>query len=80
MTGPFSAGEPNAPAAPPPWGYPRFVDILTVREMTGKGVRVEFVKESLTFTEEDSAMDTLLLSMLGWSSRHTTAQTTSMLS
>jgi len=36
-----------------------------VRELTGKGVRVEFVKESLAFTGEDSAMNTLLLSMLG---------------
>ena len=36
-----------------------------VRELTGKGVRVEFVKESLTFTGDDSAMGTLLLSMLG---------------
>lgn len=36
-----------------------------VRELTGKGVRVEFVKEGLTFTGDDSAMNTLLLSMLG---------------
>ena len=36
-----------------------------VRELTSKGVRVEFAKESLTFTGEDSAMNTLLLSMLG---------------
>ena len=36
-----------------------------VRELTGHGVRVEFVKESLTFTGEDSPMNTLLLSMLG---------------
>jgi DNA invertase Pin-like site-specific DNA recombinase len=36
-----------------------------VRELTGQGVRVEFVKESLTFTGDDSAMNTLLLSMLG---------------
>ncbi|MFE5708116.1 recombinase family protein [Rhodococcus koreensis] len=36
-----------------------------VRELTGKGVRVEFVKESLTFTGDDSPMNTLLLSMLG---------------
>jgi DNA invertase Pin-like site-specific DNA recombinase len=36
-----------------------------VRLLTGKGVRVEFVKESLSFTGEDSAMNTLLLSMLG---------------
>lgn len=36
-----------------------------VRELTGRGVRVEFVKESLTFTGEDSPMNTLLLSMLG---------------
>jgi DNA invertase Pin-like site-specific DNA recombinase len=36
-----------------------------VRELTGRGVRVEFVKESLTFTGDDSPMNTLLLSMLG---------------
>ena len=37
-----------------------------VRELTGHGVRVEFVKESLTFTgDDDSPMNTLLLSMLG---------------
>jgi DNA invertase Pin-like site-specific DNA recombinase len=36
-----------------------------VRELTGQGVRVEFVKESLTFTGEDSPMNSLLLSMLG---------------
>ena len=36
-----------------------------VRTLTGKGVRVEFVKESLTFTGEDSPMATLLLSVLG---------------
>nr|WP_255800886.1 recombinase family protein [Mycobacteroides abscessus] len=36
-----------------------------VRELTGRGVKVEFVKESLTFTGEDSPMSTLLLSMLG---------------
>ncbi len=36
-----------------------------VRELTGNGVRVEFVKESLTFRGEDSPMNTLLLSMLG---------------
>jgi DNA invertase Pin-like site-specific DNA recombinase len=36
-----------------------------VRGLTGQGVRVEFVKESLTFTGDDSAMNTLLLSMLG---------------
>ncbi|MFJ9371549.1 recombinase family protein [Nocardia sp. NPDC101769] len=36
-----------------------------VRLFTGKGVRVEFVKESLTFTGEDSPMATLLLSVMG---------------
>ncbi len=37
-----------------------------VRELTGQGIKVEFVKENLTFTgEADSAMNTLLLSMLG---------------
>ncbi|MBX7435529.1 recombinase family protein [Mycobacterium sp. Y57] len=36
-----------------------------VRELTGQGVKVEFVKENLTFAGDDSAMNTLLLSMLG---------------
>src|SRR6266566_3303235 len=36
-----------------------------VRMLTGKGVRIEFVKESLTFTGEDSPMATLLLSVMG---------------
>ncbi|SKG55926.1 site-specific recombinase PinR [Mycobacteroides abscessus subsp. bolletii] len=36
-----------------------------VRELTGHGVRVEFVKESLIFTGDGSPMNILLLSMLG---------------
>lgn len=36
-----------------------------VRNLTAQGVQVEFVKESLTFTGDDSPMNTLLLSMLG---------------
>lgn len=36
-----------------------------VRTLTGKGVRVEFVKEQLTFTGEDSPMANLLLSVMG---------------
>ncbi|WP_442799937.1 recombinase family protein [Nocardia sp. NBC_01730] len=36
-----------------------------VRTLTGKGMRVEFVKESLTFTGEDSPMASLLLSVMG---------------
>ncbi|WP_308198740.1 recombinase family protein [Hoyosella sp. YIM 151337] len=36
-----------------------------VRTLTGKGVRVEFVKESLTFTGEDSPMANLMLSVMG---------------
>lgn len=36
-----------------------------VRELTGRGVVVQFVKESLTFTGEDSPMANLLLTMLG---------------
>jgi DNA invertase Pin-like site-specific DNA recombinase len=36
-----------------------------VRSLTGRGVRVEFVKESLTFTGDDSPMATLLLSVMG---------------
>ncbi|HEY9409319.1 MAG TPA: recombinase family protein [Pseudonocardia sp.] len=36
-----------------------------VRTLTAKGVRVEFIKEHLTFTGEDSPMATLLLSVMG---------------
>lgn len=36
-----------------------------VRTLTDKGVRVQFVKEQLTFTGEDSPMATLLLSVMG---------------
>ena len=36
-----------------------------MRGLTTRGVRVEFVKESLTFTGDDTAMATLLLSVMG---------------
>lgn len=36
-----------------------------VHTLTGKGVRVEFVKENLTFSGEDSPMANLLLSVMG---------------
>lgn len=36
-----------------------------VRELTANGIKVEFVKENLTFAGDDSPMNTLLLSMLG---------------
>ncbi|MGC8489755.1 MAG: recombinase family protein [Clostridia bacterium] len=36
-----------------------------VRELTGRGIRVQFVKENLTFTGEDTPMATLLLSVMG---------------
>lgn len=36
-----------------------------VRELTTKGVRVQFMKENLIFTGEDSPMATLLLSVIG---------------
>ena len=36
-----------------------------VHTLTGKGVRIEFVKEHLTFTGEDSPMANLLLSVMG---------------
>ena len=36
-----------------------------VRELTGRGVAVQFIKEQLTFTAEDAPMATLLLSVLG---------------
>jgi DNA invertase Pin-like site-specific DNA recombinase len=36
-----------------------------VRSFTSRGVKIQFVKESLTFTGEDSPMATLLLSVMG---------------
>jgi DNA invertase Pin-like site-specific DNA recombinase len=36
-----------------------------VQTLTGKGVRIEFVKENLTFTGEDSPMSNLMLSVMG---------------
>jgi arginosuccinate synthase-like protein len=36
-----------------------------VHTLTGKGVQIEFVKEQLTFTGEDSPMASLLLSVMG---------------
>jgi len=37
----------------------------TVRNLTSKGVKVQFVKESLTFSGEDSPIANLLLSVMG---------------
>lgn len=36
-----------------------------LRTLTGKGIRVQFVKESLTFTAEASPMSQLLLNVMG---------------
>jgi len=36
-----------------------------VQQLTARGIRVEFVKEGLTFTGEDAPMATLLLSVMG---------------
>jgi len=36
-----------------------------VKGLTGRGVKVQFVKESLIFTGDDSPMSNLLLSLLG---------------
>jgi DNA invertase Pin-like site-specific DNA recombinase len=36
-----------------------------VQTLTGKGVRIEFVKEQLSFTGEDSPMANLMLSVMG---------------
>jgi len=36
-----------------------------VKQLTMKGVKVQFLKESLTFTGDDSPMSTLLLSVMG---------------
>jgi len=37
----------------------------TVHKLNGRGIRIEFVKEELTFSGEDSPMVTLLLSVMG---------------
>jgi DNA invertase Pin-like site-specific DNA recombinase len=36
-----------------------------VQELTGRGIRVKFVKEGLTFTGEDSPMANFMLSVMG---------------
>jgi DNA invertase Pin-like site-specific DNA recombinase len=36
-----------------------------VHTLTGKGVKIQFLKENLTFTGEDSPMSNLLLSVMG---------------
>jgi len=36
-----------------------------VRDLTSRGIKVTFIKESMTFTGEDSPMSTLMLSMMG---------------
>jgi DNA invertase Pin-like site-specific DNA recombinase len=36
-----------------------------MKDLTDRGVRIEFIKEALVFTGDDSPMATLLLSMLG---------------
>jgi DNA invertase Pin-like site-specific DNA recombinase len=36
-----------------------------VKDLTGRGVKVQFLKENLIFTGEDSPMSNLLLSLLG---------------
>jgi DNA invertase Pin-like site-specific DNA recombinase len=36
-----------------------------VQNLTGRGVQIEFVKENLTFTGEDSPMANLMLSVMG---------------
>ncbi|MDR3575044.1 MAG: recombinase family protein [Anaerolineaceae bacterium] len=38
---------------------------ILVKELTDRGIAVEFIHEHLTFTGEDSPMSNLLLSMLG---------------
>jgi len=36
-----------------------------VKDLTGRGVRVQFIKENLIFTGEDSKMSNLLLPLMG---------------
>lgn len=38
---------------------------LLVKDLTSRGVKVSFIKENITFTGDDSAMSTLLLSVMG---------------
>lgn len=41
-------------------------DLLSlVKQLTGRGVKVQFVKENLTFTGNDDSMSQLLLSIMG---------------
>lgn len=39
--------------------------LTIVMQLTQKGVKVQFVKENLTFSGDDSAMSQLLLSVMG---------------
>jgi DNA invertase Pin-like site-specific DNA recombinase len=39
--------------------------ITTVKSLTAKGVKVQFIKESLTFTGDDNPMANLLLGVMG---------------
>ena len=36
-----------------------------VRDVTGRGIKIQFIKENLIFTGDDSPMSTLLLSVMG---------------
>lgn len=36
-----------------------------VQKLTARGIKIQFIKESLTFTGDDSPMATLLLSVMG---------------
>lgn len=36
-----------------------------VKELTGKGIQVQFIKENLTFTGDDSALANLMLNVMG---------------
>ena len=38
---------------------------MLVHEFTSRGIKIQFIKEGLTFTGEDSPMSTLLLSVMG---------------
>ena len=37
----------------------------TVEDLTGRGIQLQFIKEGLTFSGDDSPMSTLLLSVMG---------------
>lgn len=47
------------------WPVTSIISRQTVQKLTGRGIRIQFVKENFTFTGEDSPMPNLKLSIMG---------------